>query len=588
MKQFFKFMFASIIGFFISLVLLFFFFLTISYFIVSSVEGNDTITISKNSILKIKLDFEVPERTQLIPVSSYFSIPSLEKTIGLNDIIKSIKKAKDDNKIEGIFIDLDNLIVGGLTKVDALRKALNDFKSSGKFIIAHGNSISEKAFYLASVADSIFITPTGTLEFDGFSMEMSFYKKALDKLEIEPQIFQHGKFKSATEPFKLNQMSDENKEQLKSYLNTVYKNFINNISSSTNKSSEELIDIADNLKITSAEDAVKFGLADSLLYRDGVDSLLKKLVGIAPDKKLKIVSFKKYAKTKKAYHSSNNRIAVIYASGEITSGKGDDNSIGTENIIKAIRKAKKNKRVKAIVMRVNSPGGSPLTSDMIWKEILLVKKTKPFIVSMGDVAASGGYYISCAADSIVAEANTITGSIGVFGIIPNAKKFFNNKLGVTFDRVKTNPNSGMMTYTTPLTNAQRKFIQKEVNDIYVDFAGRVAEGRGMTFEEVDKIAQGRIWSGMQAKEIGLVDELGGMDLAIKIASVKAGIDNYRIIEYPAQKEPFEKIIEMLKSSIGDMIFTSKLPEPLREVAKLSKVFSQTGIQARLPFDFKIN
>lgn len=589
MKQFLKFTFASIVGFFISLVLLFFIFMTFSYFIVSSIEGGDNVSISKDSILKIKLDFSVPERTKITPISGFASIPSLEKTIGLNDIIKSINKAKNDDKIKGIFLDLDNLEVGGLAKVNEIRKALDNFKTSGKFLIAHGNSISEKAYYLASVADSIFITSTGILEFDGFSMEMSFYKKALDKLEVEPQIFQHGKFKSATEPFKFSKMSNENREQINAYLSSVYNNFITNISNSIHKQKEDLIDIADNLKITSAEDAVSYGLVDSIMYRDEVNILIKKLLGISSNKKLKVVSLKKYAKTSFNQPSTKNRIAVIYASGEITGGKGDENSIGTVNIIKAIRKAVKNKRVKAIVMRVNSPGGSPLTSDMIWREIILAKKIKPFIVSMGDLAASGGYYISCGADSIVAEPNTITGSIGVFGIIPNAQKFFNNKLGITFDRVKTNQNSGMMTYTTPLNKTQRQFIQKEVNDIYVDFAGRVAEGRGMTFEEVDAIAQGRIWSGMQAKEIGLVDELGGMDVALKIASKKAGIENYKIIEYPAAKEPFEKIMELLQSRIAGTFFSSdlNLPEPVKNAVKLTRTLTQTGIQARLPFDFRI-
>ncbi len=588
MKQFLKFTFASIVGFFISLTLLFFFFISISYFVASSIEGGETISVSNNSILKVKLDFTVPERTQLIPIASFASIPSFDKTIGLNDIIKSIKKAKNDNKIKGIFLDLDNLEIGGIAKIDAIRRALGDFKTSNKFIIAHGNSISEKAYYLGSVADSIFITPTGTLEFDGFSMEMSFYKKALDKLEIEPQIFQHGKFKSATEPFKFSKMSNENREQLKAYLNSVYKNFISNISESINKPATELVNIANNLEINSAEDAVKFGLVNKLKYRDEVGSLLKRIVGISPDKNLKIISLKKYVHSKSSTVSSKNRIAIIYANGEITEGKGNENSIGTKNIIAAIRKAKKNKRIKAIVMRVNSPGGSPLTSDMIWREINLAKKVKPFIVSMSDLAASGGYYISCAADSIVAEPNTITGSIGVFGIIPNARKFFNDKLGITFDRVKTNPNSGMMTFTTPLNGLQKKSIQKQVNDIYMDFAGRVAEGRRMTFEQVDAIAQGRIWSGIQAKEIGLVDELGGLDVALKIASEKAGIKNYKIIEYPHTKEPFEKIMELFSSSIDKTFFNNKIPEQFRQIAKASEVLTKSGVLVRLPFEFRID
>ncbi|MCP5061484.1 MAG: signal peptide peptidase SppA [Ignavibacteriae bacterium] len=586
MKQFFKFTFASMVGFLLSLFLVFLLFIMFTFFIVSSVDDGGTVTISDKTILKIKLDYDVPERTSLESFNSFDVIPSLTKNIGLNDITKAIKKAKSDAKISGIFLDLDNTSVGGLAKIDAIRNPLIDFKSSGKFILAHGNSISEKSYYLASVADSIFLTPTGSFEFDGFAIEMMFFKKALDKLEVEPQIFQHGKYKSATEPFRLSKMSDENKTQLQEYLTSVYDNFISNISTSTKLQKEKLVGLADNLQINSAEDAYNFGLVDSLIYSDQVDFLLRNLVGIESKRKIKTVNLKKYLRTNFESNSSKNRIAVIYADGEITNRKGNEHEIGTGNISKSIITARKNKNIKAIVLRVNSPGGSPLTSDMIWREIILTKKVKPIIVSMSDYAASGGYYIACAADTIVAEPTTLTGSIGVFGIIPNTQKFFNNKLGVTFDRVGTNKNSGMMTMSKPLNKSQRKYIQNQVEEIYVDFASRVAEGRGMTFKQVDEIAQGRIWSGLQAKEIGLVDELGGLDVAIDIAARKANIDSYKILEYPKQKEAFEKFMEILSSDISVNLFDFQ--KPFDNVAKVSKALKYTGIQTRLPFEFEIN
>jgi len=586
MKQFFKFTFASMVGFLLSLFLVFLFFMMFTFFIISSVDDGGTVTISDKTILKIRLDYQVPERTSLDSFNSFDVIPSLAKKIGLNDITKSIKKAKTDKKVSGIFLDLDNISVGGLAKIDAIRKSLIEFKTSNKFIVAHGNSISEKGYYLASVADSIFLTPTGSLEFDGFAIEMMFFKKALDKLEIEPQIFQHGKFKSATETFRLSKMSIENRTQMREYLASVYDNFISNISQSTNLKNKNLVDLADNLEINSAEDAYKYGLVDSLIYSDQVDSLLRNLVGFESKRKVKTVTVKKYLRTDFESNSSKNRIAVIYADGEITNGKGNEHEIGTENIIKSIRIAKKNKNVKAIVLRVNSPGGSPLTSDMIWREIILTKKVKPIIVSMSDYAASGGYYISCAADTIVAEPTTLTGSIGVFGIIPNTQKFFNNKLGVTFDQIKTNKNSGMMTMSKPLNESQRKYIQDQVEEIYVDFTSRVGEGRGMTFEQVDNIAQGRIWSGLQAKEIGLVDELGGLDVAIDIAADKVNIDSYKILEYPKQKEAFEKFMEILSADIKVNLF--ELQKPFDNVAKVSNALKYTGIQTRLPFNFEIN
>ncbi len=588
MKQFFKFTFASILGFFISLLLLFFFFLFFIFILTSTIDSTEKVTLKDNSILELKLDYEVPERSSTLPYFSYSVIPSISKTIGLNDLIESINHAKTDLKIKGIFLNLDNLYIGELVKINEIRNALIDFKSSNKFIIAHGNSISERAFYLASIADSIFITPTGTMEFDGFGIEVTFFKKALDKLEIEPQIFQYGKFKSATEPYKSDRLSNENKLQLNQYLSSVYNKFIFDIAESKSINPNVLKDLSKNLTINSAEDAERYKLVNSLKYKDEVDSLLRRIINIPPKDKLRKVSVKKYLQSFNRTTNSKNRIAIIYATGEIVNSQGDEYSIGTKNIIESIVKARKNKKVKAIVMRINSPGGSPLTSDMIWREIKLASKEKPFIVSLGDIAASGGYYIACAADKIVADSSTLAGSIGVFGIIPNAQKFFNNKLGVTFDRVMTSKNNGWNSYSFPLNNVQKKYIQKQVDDIYVDFVNRVAEGRNMTFDEIDRIAQGRIWSGLHSKEIGLVDTLGGINLALNIAADKAGISDYKIVEYPTQKETFDKIMDLLSAKIEGKFNNLIFQKPLNQINKLIDALKYTGIQTRLPFVYKID
>ena len=585
MKQFFKFTFASILGFFTSLFLLFIVFLIFSFAIVSSFDSVESVSVSNNSVLELRLNYEVPERSTFEPILSFSVMPAMSKTLGLNDITKLISYAKTDPKIEGIFLDLDNFEVGSLAKIGTIRRSLIDFKSSNKFVVAHGNSISEKAYYLASVADSIYLTSTGNLEFDGFGFELTFFKNMLEKLEIEPQIFQYGKFKSATEPFRLDKLSSENREQLSNYLKTVYNDFISDISITKNLDPLELIDIADNIKVTSAETAMELGLIDGIMYNDQIDSLI--IQKIDQSSSVEYISAKKYIYSiENNSTSTSNRIAIIYALGEISNGSGDEYSIGTKNIIKSIKKAKDNNRIKAIVMRVNSPGGSPLTSDMIWREIKLAAKEKPFIISMGEVSASGGYYISCPADVIVAEPSTLAGSIGVYGMIPNTKDFFNNKTGITFDRVQTGKNS-LISLAAPLTNQQKILFQQQVDDIYYDFVNRVSEGRKMTFEQVDEIAQGRIWSGIDAKRIGLVDTLGGLDLALKIASENAKITDYKIVEYPTQKEAFEKIMEMFSSEIKSSISDFTLDQPLNQIIKIKEALKHTGIQTRLPFEYVI-
>ncbi|PID62369.1 MAG: signal peptide peptidase SppA [Ignavibacteriae bacterium] len=587
MKQFFKFMFASIFGFFISIFLISVLFFFMIFGIASSLQTEETVEISKNSILSLNFNYEIPERTSQLLYFEFTKVPSIKKTLGLNDIKKIIEHAKTDEKIKGVFLNLDNYNAGNITVTNIIRNSLEDFKNSGKFIIAHGNSITEQAFYLGSIADSIFLTPTGGLEFDGFNLSGMFVKKMLNKLDIEPQIFKYGKFKGATEIFSQEKFSEANRKQSEEYLNSIYDNFLTAISKSINKDKDELKNIASDLKINSAEDAKNYQFVDELLYRDKVDTIICDLLNT--DDEIKYVTANEYLNsTQGSKFSTSNRIAIIYALGNIVEGNGNETTIGTKNIIQAIRKAKNNSRVKAIVMRVNSPGGSALTSDMIWREIKLVSEEKPFIVSMGPVAASGGYYISCSADKIVAEPTTLTGSIGVFGIIPNFEKFMSNKLGVTFDYIKTNKNAGIYEVTAPLNPTQKNYIQTQVNNTYKDFVARVAEGRNMSFAQVDEFAQGRIWSGIDAKEIGLVDTLGGIDLALNIAAKKANIKNYRIIEYPKQKEPFEKILEMFATKVKVSFSDFTNDRTYKKLKTIEEVLQYTGIQARLPIEYKIN
>lgn len=587
MKQFFKFMFASMFGFFIALFLITVIFFVLTFAILSTIGVEETVYVKNNSVLELKINYDLPERSSKEPIIRLGTFPSIIKNVGLNDLLKSISQAKYDNKIKGIYLDLDNFNVRGMAKLAGIRNSLLDFKESNKFIIAHGNTISEAAYYIASAADSIYLTPTGNMEFDGFGIELTFFKKALDKLEIEPQIFQYGKYKSAVEPFKVDKMSKENREQLKEYITLVYDNVLAGISKSNNISTDDLRNLASNLKINSAEDAKKYGLITSLAYDDEVDSILSNLVYGEKDQKVNKISFKRYIRSINTNNSSDNRIAVIYAIGDVTEGRGDENSIGTENIINSLDRALNNKRVKAIVMRVNSPGGSSLTSDMIWKKIKEVKKVKPIIVSMSDLAASGGYYISCAANKIVAEPNSLTGSIGVFGIIPNTQKFFDDKLGITFDKVSTSKNNGWASITKPLNEVQKKYIQNRVDDVYIDFVSRVADGRKMSFDQVDKIGQGRIWGGTDAKKIGLVDTLGGINLALNIAADKAQITDYKIVEYPLQKEPFDKIMDLLSQEVKNNFTNTIFTEPLNQMEKLSKALKYKGIQTRLPFEITI-
>jgi protease-4 len=438
---------------------------------------------------------------------------------------------------------------------------------------------------LASVADTIYLTPTGGLDFQGLSAQLTFFKKTLDKLDIEAQVIKVGKFKSAVEPFIVDKMSNANRKQVTAFINSINTYLLERITLSRNIEFPEIENISQNMLVQSPTDAINYKLVDKLNYEVEVLEILK---DISEGKKLKTISLKKYNKVAiPNLSTTTNRIAVVYAVGEINGGKGSESEIGKDNIVDAIRKARNNKNVKAIVMRVNSPGGSALISDIIWKEVDLAKADKPFVVSYGKYAASGGYYISSVADKIISEPTTLTGSIGVFSIIPNMQKFFDNKLGITFDGVKTGKYSDFVSASRPLTAGEKVILQRQVDTVYKTFVNLVVEGRGMTFDEVNNIGQGRVWTGLQALEIGLVDEIGGLDYAIESAKELAEIDDYKIVEYPEIKEPFQELLETLQEDLSAKIFSTEIENIFEHYSKAIKMVKSKEVQARLPFEMEI-
>lgn len=587
MKEFFKFVFASMLG----VILSFFVLILLSIFtiigIASTVGEESQVEVEDQSVMHLRLDYPITERTSKNPLENLnvFGIES-ERNIGLNDILISIEKAKTDKKIKGIYIDV-SYIQSGYAAIEEIRNKLIDFKKSGKFVLAYSEVYTKGAYYLASAANKVYLNPQGMIDFRGFSTEITFFKGALDKLEIEPQIIKVGTYKSAVEPFILDKMSKANKEQVTSFLGSLYDHYITKIAESRNIPKDSLLTVANLVLVRTAEDGVKYRLVDGLKYKDEVLSELKSLTGIVQSKDLNSVAIADYASiANEQKSSSSNRIAVVYAVGEIISGEGNDETIGSERISRAIRKARTDKKVKAVVLRINSPGGSALASDVIWREVELTKKVKPVMVSMGDVAASGGYYIACNADSIFAQPNTITGSIGVFGIIPNMQKFFNNKLGITFDGVKTGKFADI-SITRPLQEDEKMMLQQEINQIYKTFTQKVADGRRKSVSYIDSIGQGRVWSGSEALKNGLVDRLGNIDDAIRAAAKKAKLKEYKIVEFPSQKDPFQEIFETSSDKIRTYFTKQELGDSYIYYQQLKSVINRSGMQARIPFEIAV-
>ncbi|PLX05100.1 MAG: signal peptide peptidase SppA [Marinilabiliales bacterium] len=589
MKNFLKYTLATIVGFTLTQIIGFLVFMAIIGAIVGSAEDK-VVDIKPNSVLKITLDNPVTERTSKNPFENinWMNMQS-EQKLGLNDILKNLKNAAKDENIKGIYLEVD-AVPAGIATIQEIREALLKFKESGKFIIAYSDMYSQTAYYMVSVADKIYMNPEGLLELKGLGAEMMFFKNALAKLGVEPQIIRHGKFKSAVEPFMLEKMSDANREQTMTYLQSIWDHILDGISNSRGISVSDLNMYADSMKITNAQAAVDYKLLDGTKYKDEIISELKELSGTANDKDIEFISLSKYTNAPeiKDYKGlAKDKIAVIYGTGQIDMGDGSTETIGSEGLSKAIREARKDSSIKAIVLRVNSPGGSALASEVIWREMTLAKKVKPVIVSMGDVAASGGYYISAPADVILANENTITGSIGVFGVLWNGQELLNEKLGVTIDVAKTNAHSDIGSVYRKMTNSERSVIQHEVENVYDVFIGHVAEGRKMTKAEVDSIGQGRVWSGKNAMDIGLIDKCGGISEAIEIAKEKAGLENFRVVELPKLEDPIEQMLKEFTGEAEASVLKKNLGESYIYYKRLQNLTKMKGIQARLPFEVDI-
>ncbi len=548
-----------------------------------SSEGEEK--IKAESVLKLKLDKEIVERETEKLFSGGSLLPS-GSSIGLLDLKEAIALAKKDENIKGIYLDL-NTVHAGFASLEEIRTSLLDFKKSGKFIVAYGEFYSEGAYYLASVADKIFLPPSGSLELNGLESEQIFFKGTLEKLNIKVEVFKVGSFKSAVEPFLLDKMSDSNRVQVKSFMNSIYGTYLDNVALSRKIEREKLKLISDSMLVRNAPDALKYGLITDLDYYNKAEDFIRSKTGQEKNAKIHFVNYSSLLDNNIKDELSENKVAIIIANGEIISGKGSDEVIGSESLAAQIKKAREDKKVKAIVLRVNSPGGSALASDVIWNEVLLTKGVKPIIASMSDVAASGGYYISMACDTIVAQPNTITGSIGVFGLMLNAEAFLKDKLGVTTDRVKTGQFSDLGSATRTLTTYERTIIQKEVESIYDDFTSKAAKGRKMPQEELKKYAQGRVWSGTEALKVKLVDTLGGIEDAVKIAARRAGLkEDYATVYWPDQKNIFWK---QLLAGMGDdetsteAVLKKELGFVCPYLSSVKELDKLNGVQARMPF-----
>jgi len=588
MSKFLKYTLATVLGVFIAGIISFFLFLGIISAIVSSAEDKEVIS-DAHSILYLNLDYQIADRGINDPFSPLNLMEfSIKENPGLDEIVRSINKAKEDPNIDGIYLNAPT-VLAGMSSTQEIRNVLENFKTSGKFIVAYATAFDQKGYYLASVADKLYLHPEGLIYFAGLNGQVTFYKGALEKLGIEMQIIRHGQFKSAVEPFMLDKMSDASKKQTGALINSVWDKIVRSISVSRGISIDDLNKYADDLALNNPKLALEFGFVDGLKYNDEVKDYLVSFVGGEKEKDLKLIRVDKYINTSyyKSGSKSRDKIAVIYASGEIMPGKGDDTYIGDKNIVKALKDARENSRVKAVVLRINSPGGSALVSDLIWREVELTKAEKPVVASMSDVAASGGYYIACNSTRIFAEPTTITGSIGVFGMIPNAQELMNDKLGITFDEVMTNKNADFMDLTKPLSAFQRAVIQKSIENVYSSFVNKVAKGRNMEFDDVDAIGQGRVWTGEQAIDLGLVDTLGGLEDAIVYAAKVAELTDYRILSLPVQKDPFMKMLEDFSGESSTLI-DKKLGVFSKYVKYIKNLENQDIIQARMPFDFKIN
>ncbi|WP_307759186.1 signal peptide peptidase SppA [uncultured Mediterranea sp.] len=589
MKDFFKFTFATVTGIILSCVVLFFGGILILFSALASSEAETQ--VSANSVMMLELKGELRERSQSVPYESLLSEDY--QVYGLDDILSSIRKAKENDNIKGIYLQLSYL-TAGYAAIEEIRNTLLDFKESGKFVVAYADNYQQSLYYLASAADKVLMNPKGSLEWRGIASTPVFYKDLLEKIGVEMQIFKVGTYKSAVEPFIATEMSPANREQVTAYINSVWGAVTEAVSESRNVSTDKLNQYADNMiMFEPSEETVKCGLVDTLIYKNDVRDYLKPLAGLDKDDDLPVLGLQDMVNVRKTQpkDKSGNIVAVYYASGEIvdyeSSSFSDQPTIIPSKVIRDLRRLQENDDVKAVVLRVNSPGGSAYGSEQLWYAVSQLKKEKPVIVSMGEYAASGGYYMSCNADTIVAEPTTLTGSIGIFGMYPNVKGL-TDKLGLDFDVVKTNAYADFGATGRPMNEGEKALMQKMVNQGYDLFLTRCSEGRGIAKEELDKIAQGRVWTGSTAKELGLVDELGGLDRALEIACQKAGIDGYTIVSYPAKQTFLEMLMNTNPGTyLKSRFLSGKAGELYRQFSILENFDKRDRIQARLPFELNV-
>lgn len=577
---------AAIIGCLVAFGILF-----AMFFIFATLLGStdDTVDLGKNTVLELRIQQSIKDyvgNNAADPFSGLF-----EESQGLDEILHAIKVAKDDDKIKGISIN-NNFILAGISQTQALRRALKDFKEGGKFVYAYGDFFLQKDYYLVSVADSIFLNPVGGMDFKGLSAEVLFYKDLQEKTGVKMEVIRHGKYKAAVEPYLSNEMSDANRTQISELINSLWGSMIAGISEGRNIDQESLNVIADTLGGRNPEYAKLTGLIDGAVHYDEYEGYLKNILGIEADDELNYVELADYIKiaNKKKINSGNEKIAIVYAQGEILYGEGSPDIIGQGIINKALRKAREDEDVQAIVLRVDSPGGSALVSDIIWREIERTKEIKPVVVSMGDVAASGGYYIAVGADKIFAEPTTITGSIGVFGTVPNISELAGD-IGINAEQVGTNKNSVDYSLFEPMSDEFRGIVQEGIEDTYQTFLTRVSQGRNISMAEADSLAQGRVWSGTDAVRLGLVDALGGLDDAVAEAASMAGLDSYGIKKFPKYKSGFERFMEdfggaSIKTK-EDVIAGEIGWEAYTILKQIKSAMQQKGVQARMPFSLNI-
>lgn len=591
MKDFFKFTLATLTGIVLSGIVLFIIGIATLVGIISS---SDTETVvKKNSVMMLDLKGTLVERTQesLEGLLGKFT-GEAGNTYGLDDILASIKKAKENDNIKGIYIQA-SWLDAPYASLQAIRTTLEDFKESGKFVVAYSDNYTQGLYYLSSVADKVMLNPKGMIEWRGLASAPIFYKDLLQKLGIEMQVFKVGTYKSAVEPFTSTEMSPANKEQVTAFIGSTWNQILDGVSASRKIEKDSLNVYADRmLMFYPSDESVKCGLADTLIYQNNVRSYLKTLVKIDEDDRLPILGLDDMINIKKSVpkDKSGNILAVYYASGEITdydgSATSDEGIVGSK-MIRDLRKLKEDDNVKAVVLRVNSPGGSAFASEQIWHAVKELKAKKPVIVSMGDYAASGGYYISCAADSIIAEPTTLTGSIGIFGMIPNVKGL-TEKIGLTYDVVKTNKFSDFGNLMRPVNGDERALLQMMISQGYDLFVSRCAEGRHMSKDKIEKIAEGRVWTGEMAKGIGLVDELGGIDKALEIAARKAELKGYTIVSYPAKKDILSTLLDVQPGNyVESQVLKSQLGDYYKDFSLLKNIKERAMIQARVPFELNV-